>query len=118
MGNINIVLTGHTIYQSQQFFYLAWEHVYTMNLEHVIASSLDDIQSWISSAAIALSRNNAGNIMGTETDQRCSLFYQCSNDDLTFFAVRHRLSCLWINDLNIKIIIPVMHARLLTTKRS
>ena len=53
--------------------------------------------------------------MGTEAKQRCSLFHQRRNNNFAGFTIRHRLTCLGIDNFNIHIIIPVMDPLLLLT---
>ena len=50
--------------------------------------------------------------MGPVTDERCSLLLQSRDDQLAQFAVRQDFSCLRIDDLEVEVVVEVMHAGL------
>ena len=56
--------------------------------------------------------------MCPESQKWCAFLDKCCYNDLSFFSVRYRLKCLRINNLNIYVIIPIMHTRIFITADS
>ena len=53
--------------------------------------------------------------MGTVSDKRCALFAQGCNRQLADFTVGYSFPCLWIHNLKIQIVIPIMHSAFIIT---
>ncbi len=59
MGNVDIILTLYAVDLSEQLFHLAREHIHAVYLEHVIASTADDVQSRMFRSAGAFAGDDA-----------------------------------------------------------
>ena len=108
MGHVNLVFAGNPIEGPQDFLKLSWEHVDPVNLEHVVASSLNNIEARIFASAAAPARNDSGNVVGTESDERRSLLLQCGYYDFTLLTVRQGFAGNRVDYLDVEIVIPVV----------
>lgn len=115
--DVDVVLAGYTVHLREKFLDLAREHIDAVYLEHVVASTLDNVNTRVllASLTVAAGRYNTRDIVCTETDERSPLLDKCCDYDLALFSVRHGLAGLRIDDLNVNIIIPIMDCRLART---
>ena len=110
--DIDVVLAGYAVNLAEQFLYLTREHIYAVYFEHIVASAADDIQARMLGSAGAFTRDDAGEVVGTEADERSAFLDQGGDNDLTLFTVFYRFTGNRIDDLDVQIIIPVMHTGL------
>ena len=110
MRNSNLVLAGDLLKCSQNLLDLVWEYIDAFNLHHVIGSAHDNINAWELAAAGASAGDNTGQVMGTIANQRSAFLDQCGNDDLADLAVRQIFAGNRVDDLQVDIVIPVVHS--------
>ena len=115
MRDTDLVLAGELRERSQDLLDLLREHVYALDLHHVVGTAHDGVDPRIFASARTFTRNDTGHVVRTETDERRALLDQRRNDDLAPLAVRHIFARLRIDDLQIDVIIPVVHAALIVT---
>ena len=109
MRDTDLVFAGDLGELVQYFLNLGREYVDTFDLHHVICAALDDIDAGPAASAGALLGNDPGEVVSPVTDQGSALLDQGRDDDLAPLSVRKRLEGNGINDLQIEIIIPVVH---------
>ena len=109
MRDTNLVLAGSALALRDDFLDLGREYIDTLDLHHIIGAALNDIDARVCSAACALARDDAGQVVCAVTDERSSFLHERCDDNLAPLAVRQVLSGLRIDDLEVNIVVPDMH---------
>ncbi len=109
MGDTNLVFAGKFGEFLKDFLYLLREYVYALNLHHVVSSAGDDVKAWMVAAAGAVPRDDTAKVMGSVADKRRTFLYQGGDNNLSPLPVWNWLQCLWVDYLNVDIVIPVVH---------
>ena len=110
MGDANLVLAGQLRELLEDFLNLLREYIDALDFHHVISTPGNHIDARVLAATLAIPRNNPGHIVGTVADQRRPFLHQGGDDNLAPLPVSHRLQGNRVDDFQINIIIPVMHA--------
>ena len=110
MRDADLVLAGEFGEGSQDLFDLLGEYIDALDLHHVVASACDHIDAGELASARALARNDPGKVVSAETDERRALLDKRRDDDLAPLAVGDVLTRCRIDDLQINIVVPVVHS--------
>ena len=86
----DLIFAGYFREFFEYLFNLAREYVDTFDLHHVIGSAHNRIKTWEWTSARAGSRDNAGQIMGAVTNERCPFFDKGGDYNFAKFSVRQR----------------------------
>ena len=87
------------------------EHVDAMNLHHVIGTAGEGVDArMLVMAARALTGDDTRQVVRAEADERCALLLQRGEDDLAPFAVGYGFARLRVDDLEVDVVAPHMHA--------
>ena len=110
MRDTDLVLAGQFGECSQDLFDLFGEYIDALDLHHVVTSSGDRVDAGEFAAAGALAGNDPGQVVCAETNERSAFLDQCRDDDLSPLSVGHVFAGCRVNDLQIQIVIPIVHA--------
>ena len=107
----DLVFAGKLGEEAEDFLDLLREDVDALDLHHVVAAPGDDVDAREPAAAGAGAGDDPREVVGAEADEGRPLLDEGGDDDFAGFAVGDVLAGRGVDDLEVEVVVPVVHAR-------
>lgn len=114
VGDVYFVFARNAVNRAEKLLDLAREHIYAVNLEHIVGAAFYNVEPRVRTSAGTFARDNPRQIVCAESEQRSALLNKGGDNDFAFLAVGYILTCFGVDNLDVEKIVPAVHTSLLT----